>query len=101
MRIGGNHRALRLFMLKNEARVRRSWNRHNKATADKLSKSDLDYALRYGDLFWPLVLIVTAAVFDFLDGFLDPGDHGGLSQRGIERLVRFTVERFQLLGGVV
>ena len=26
-------------------------------------------ALRYGDLFWPLVLIVTAAVFDFLDGF--------------------------------
>ena len=26
-------------------------------------------ALRYGALFWPLVLIVTAAVFDFLDGF--------------------------------
>lgn len=55
MKIGGNHRALRLFMLKNEARVRRSWNRHNKAAADKLTKTDIDYALRYGDLpeaFW-------------------------------------------------
>lgn len=55
MRIGGNHRALRLFMLKNDAKVRRSWNRHNKAAADKLTKTDIGYALRYGDLpeaFW-------------------------------------------------
>lgn len=82
MRIGGNHRALRVFLAANEGKLRRSWNRHNKNTAAALTRADFLYALRWRDLPQDAYDRIHDADTAFVKGELERVWNSGLKQGG-------------------